>query len=284
MDTGYILAEHDVVKSSTASVVKTRTSSEHSSHEPIVADQLEHEHDFQAGGEHHAPIEVATVLVIDDHPLYREGIISRLSRETSIRCCGEADDLETGRQRVKELRPNIVIIGFSLGGHSAPAQLKALRKEFPSVRLLVVVLQEDLVVGETALKAGAHGLITKTQDGDDLICALETILRGEIYLNPALTAVMLKKAYFGERSDEVTGKLSSRELQVFGLLGLGLGTREIASKLNLSRRTVNVHRENIKHKLGLKAAHSLVYSAITWMQTRQKSQADISHHEPSIHA
>jgi len=285
MDTGCILTADDEVKSGFASGSTTRTSSEHSSHEPILADQLDHQHDQESAAPHAPPPKVATVLVIDDHPLFREGVKARLAREQTLVCCGEADSLETGRPLIKAQRPNVVILGFSLGGQSAPSQIKSLRKEFPGLRVLVLVLKEDLVVGETALKAGAHGLITKAQSGDDLVTALETVLRGEIYLNPELTAVMLKKAYFGERDDEVTGKLSSRELQVFGLLGLGLGTREIAAKLNLSRRTVNVHRENIKHKLGLKAAHSLVYSAITWMQARQKTAGqDAPRQNPLVNA
>jgi DNA-binding NarL/FixJ family response regulator len=218
----------------------------------------------------------AGVLVVDEHPLFREGLRACLEGQAHLKFCGEAESLENARQAIRTLHPEVLLLGLSLEGGEPSATIKRLRRDFPALHILALIRKDEMLAGEGALRAGAHGLITKDQSAEDFLQAIGMVLRGEIYLNKTLTALMLKKAYFGDKTDDLTGKLSNRELQVFGLLGLGHGTREIASKLSLSRRTVNVHRENIKHKLGLKAASSLVYAAITWMNNRPSASAEPS--------
>ncbi len=215
------------------------------------------EHAFQLG-----------ILVADDHPFFREGVRAWVDRQPQLRYCGEINSKSGLREAIRSAQPDLVLLNLALERQDPAGAVRRLRREFPQVRLLVLIDKDQVLAGESALRAGAHGLITKDQDPQDFLLALTTVQQGDIYLNKSLTALMLKKAYFGERTDDVTGRLSGRELQIFGLLGQGYGTREIASKLGLSRRTVNVHRENIKHKLGVKAASNLVYSAITWVQTR----------------
>jgi DNA-binding NarL/FixJ family response regulator len=214
------------------------------------------------------PSQARSILVVDAQPLFREGVRAWLEKHPHLRCCGEADNPLLARKLIREHRPDLVLLSLSVETGEPTLLVKRLRRDFPQVCLLVMIQREEKAAGESALRAGAHGLIMKEQNTDDLLLAIDTVLRGDVYLNQELTAVMLKKAYFGSRKDDLATRLSSRELQIFGLLGLGHGTREIASKLSLSRRTVNVHRENIKHKLGLKGASGLVFAAITWVQSR----------------
>jgi DNA-binding NarL/FixJ family response regulator len=208
------------------------------------------------------------IMVADDQPFYREGIRAWVEKQPQLRYCGEVENRDNLRESVRSQKPDLLVFNPGLERQDPDAAVRRLRREFPDVRLLVLIETDQISSGESVLRAGAHGLITRDQGPHDLLQALHTVQRGDIYLNKSLTALMLKKAYFGERADDITGKLSSRELQIFGLLGQGYGTREIASRLGLSRRTVNVHRENIKHKLGVKAAANLVYNAITWVQNR----------------
>jgi DNA-binding NarL/FixJ family response regulator len=213
-------------------------------------------------------VRLQSVMVVDDQPLFREGVRVWLEKQPHLKFCGEADTAQTARKTIRELRPDLVLLSVSVEPEAPAGLVKKLRREFPKLSVLVLIQKDQVLAGEGALRAGAHGLIMKEQNPQDLLVAISTVLRGEVYLNRELTALMLKKAYFGDGKDDLTAKLSNRELQVFGLLGLGHGTREIAAKLSLSRRTVNVHRENIKRKLNLKAASSLVYAAITWVQRR----------------
>ena len=221
---------------------------------------------------HHPPRQDPTaplgIMVADDQPFFREGIRAWVERQPQLQYCGEVDSKSGLREAIRSRQPDLLLLNLDLDRQDPAAVVRRLRREFPRVLLLVLIEKHQVLAGEGALRAGAHGLISKEQHPQDYLQALSTVQQGEIYLNKSLTALMLKRAYFGPGTDDVTGKLSNRELQVFGLLGQGYGTREIASKLGLSRRTVNVHRENIKHKLGVKAAANLVYSAITWVQNR----------------
>ncbi len=208
------------------------------------------------------------IMVADDEPFFRDGLKAWVERQPQFRFCGETDSKGGLREAVRSCQPDLLLLNLGLEIQDPAGAVRRLRREFPQVRLLALIEKNQVLAGEGALRAGAQGLITKDQGPQDFFQAVSTVQQGDIYLNKSLTALMLKKAYFGNRTDDVTGKLSNRELQIFGLLGQGYGTREIASRLGLSRRTINVHRENIKHKLGVKAASNLVYSAITWVQTR----------------
>lgn len=214
------------------------------------------------------PGEVCRILIADDHPLFREGVRAWIERQASLTVCGQADTNAEVLRLVKQEPFQLLLLSLRLHGEDSLDLIKTLHRDQPALPVLAVAQSSDALLGEAALKAGARGLIMKDQDANDFVIAINTVLQGDIYLNSKLTSMILKKAYFGSKEDEVSKKLSHRELQVFTLLGLGSSTREIALKLNLSRRTVNVHRENIKRKLGIKAAPNLVYAAITWMQNR----------------
>lgn len=211
------------------------------------------------------------ILVVDDHPLFREGVRALLAKQSELALCGEADTEQTAGQAIETLKPKLVLLGLRLHGEDTIELIARLHQQEPDLKILVFGQSDEMLLGESALRAGAQGLMLKNQAPGDLLSAIQTVLRGEIYLNDKLTSLILKKAYFGAQADEITRKLSHRELQVFTMIGLGYSTRDIATKLKLSRRTVNVHRENIKHKLSLRAAPDLVYAAITWMQNRSSA-------------
>lgn len=214
-----------------------------------------------------------SIMVLDDYPIFCEGVRALVERMANYRFCGSAGTLESAWDMIRGENVRLAVLGLGLLGEHTSSFIQRLRRDCPQLLILVLVEKNGLSAGEAALKAGAHGLIMKDQGPRELIEAIGAVLRGEMYMTNSLSSLMLKKAYFGEQKDGVSARLSNREMEIFGLLGMGYGTREIAMKLNLSRRTVNVHRENIKRKLGLKAASGLVYAAIRWVGNRTPSPA-----------
>ncbi|MBI5385744.1 MAG: response regulator transcription factor [Verrucomicrobia bacterium] len=221
-----------------------------------------------------AAARVCNILLVDDHPLFRDGVRTRVEKQPDWRVCAEADTEAAALEAVRTAPPSLVILRLRLRNTDTIDLIKELQREKPGLPILVVGEGEEMLLAETALKAGARGFLLRDQAPEDLLAAIDAVLHGEVYLNNRLTSLILKKAYFGDQMDGVTRALSHRELQVFALIGLGYSTRDIATKLSLSRRTVNVHRENIKHKLGLKAAPHLVYAAVKWMQDRSSKSVE----------
>ena len=211
------------------------------------------------------------ILIVDDHPLFRAGVKALIEKQDHLRLCGEASAGLQADHLVQTQNPDLVLLALRVQGEDSINLIKHWLQQAPDLRVLVVAQGNEMLLSESALRAGARGILLKDQEPEEVLTAIDTVLQGEIWVNSRLTSLILKRAFFGPQTDEVTRKLSNRELQVFTLIGLGRSTREIAAELSLSRRTVNVHRENIKRKLGLKAAPNLVFAAITWTQNRSSS-------------
>jgi DNA-binding NarL/FixJ family response regulator len=208
------------------------------------------------------------ILIADDQPVFRDGVKFWLEQEADMECCGETEDAEATRRAVAAEKPDVVLLELRLKGDDGLELLRALRDSQPELCVLVVTHNDEMVFGDRVLRAGARGYFAKTQPGSELIKAIRAVLGGDIHVSKNLAAVMMKKLWRKDAGSDQTATLSDRELQVFQMLGSGIGTKQVARQLSLSIKTVETYREHIKRKLGLKDAPSLVHAATTWVEGR----------------
>jgi len=209
---------------------------------------------------------MSRILIVDDHPLYRQGLRRFIEAQPGLVCCGETDSCKAAMLAASQTNPDLVILDLCLRREDGLELLKNLHGRFPTVRVLVLSQKDESAYAEPALRAGAQGYIMKEEATEELLTAVNNVLKGELYVSRRLAAVILKKFLRGATGDGVSDKLSDRELQVFQFLGAGVSTREIATQLHLSVKTVETHRENIKHKLSLADSPSLLRAAQEWIQ------------------
>lgn len=210
------------------------------------------------------------IVVVDDHPLLRKGIVQMINNEKDMTVCGEAEDAHKGLAAIGASKCDMAVIDISLGGTSGIELLKNIKVRYPKLLVLVLSMHDETVYAQRALRAGAAGYIMKHEASEKVIAAVRKIVNGEVYLSERLGTRMLN-TLVGGRSSSLNGspieELSDRELEVFGLIGQGHGTRPIAEKLHLSVKTIESHRAHIKEKLNLKNATELVHHAIQWVQS-----------------
>lgn len=214
----------------------------------------------------------ARILVVDDHPLMREGLASLIKRHEDFIFCGGAGSVAETHEAVKTAKPDLVLLDLFLNGGDGLELIKVLKSQFPSLLILVLSQFDESLYAERVLRAGAHGYVMKERAVKEVVDAIRMILAGELYVSSKVAALALQKMIRtkpdtknGSNGDGCVENLSDRELQVFQLLGIGMGTRKIADKLNLSLKTIETHRENIKRKLGLRGATELVNHATHWV-------------------
>jgi DNA-binding NarL/FixJ family response regulator len=209
------------------------------------------------------------ILIVDDHPITREGIARRISNEDDMMVCCQAESAQGALQLLEKQKLDLVLLDISLAEGSGLDVLKDLKTRFPNLSTLILSMHEESLYAERALRAGARGYIMKGASCEELIQAIRRVLAGEIYLSESMTKTALARMGNGKGSHYTIEDLSDRELEVFQLIGRGFGTREIANALHLSVKTIASHRENIKVKLNLKSSSALVQHAIHWAQTNQ---------------
>jgi DNA-binding NarL/FixJ family response regulator len=203
------------------------------------------------------------VLVVDDHPVVRQGIKLVIEAEPDLTVCGEAENEHTARRILRELQPDALVVDLSLGaGGDGFNIVRDVHAHFPQVRILVLSMHDETVYADRLFAQGAAGYIMKQAAADQLVTALRTVLRGERFISENLRRHMEERGL--DEGDHQASRLSARELQVISLIGQGLGTREIAERLSLSVKTVETHRLTIKRKLSLDTNAQLVQYAIKW--------------------
>lgn len=210
----------------------------------------------------------ARVLIVDDHPLFRQGLAQLIAHETGLSVCGEAKDAEEAMRLVHETKPDLVIVDISLGGSSGIDLIKSLKAEDPELPLLVVSMHDESLYAERALRAGAMGYVMKHEPPKTVKTAIHRVLAGEMYFSEKMAASLIAKLVRGGdgREESPVSSLSDRELEVFRLLGQGKGRRQIAEELNLTLTTINSFSARIKEKLHLKNSAELLLYAIRWTQ------------------
>lgn len=207
------------------------------------------------------------ILIVDDHPLMREGLASRIAPQPDMEVCGEADSVAQGLAQVKATSPDLVIVDIQLFESHGIELIQEIHAHFPSIRMLAVSAFDESLYAERALRAGAHGYINKRELQDNILDAIRTVLSGQRYVSEKMTQQLVAQAISGKdptQSDPVQ-RLSDRELEVFQLIGRGKSTSAIADQLYLSVHTIDTHREKIRHKLGVKNGTELMQRAVQWV-------------------
>lgn len=215
---------------------------------------------------------VSSVLLVDDHPVVRQGLRDIIRKEDDFDVCGEAEEATKALAMFEDLLPDIAIVDISLGGRSGIDLIKDMRALGVPCRILVLSVHAESTYAERALQAGANGYILKQDAPRVVIEGLRRILDDEIYVSPRLAPKLLARLATGRPADfhgTPISSLSDRELDVLELLGRGVGTREIAERLRLSVSTVETHRANIKIKLNIDSASALVSFATEWLLSQQ---------------
>ena len=206
------------------------------------------------------------ILIVDDHPLVREGLAMRISLHSDLEVCGEAETEDEALALVKQTGPDLVLVDISLKSGHGIELIKRIRALDPAVKMLVVSGFQESLYAERAFRAGALGYLNKQESNEKVIEAIRTVLAGERFLSPEISRRLINQAL---GASDVTKtpieRLTDRELEIFRMIGEGLTSSAIANRLFLSTHTIDTHRENIKRKLAVSTAAELSRAAVQWL-------------------
>lgn len=211
------------------------------------------------------------ILVVDDHPIVREGLVRVIDQSPDLLVCGHAENIPQALALVDTSKPDLVIVDISLGGQNGIELIKDIKVRSPALPVLVHSMYDEAMYAERCLRAGAKGYVMKQEPPQKLLEGVRRVLKGEVHLSEAMTKQLLCRISSGPegKGNSPSELLSDREFEVFELLGRGRRTREIAQVLNLSDKTVQTHREHIKEKLNIHDAVSLVRQAVQWVEAQK---------------
>jgi len=210
------------------------------------------------------------IFIVDDHPIVRKGLSQLINQEPDLVVSGEAPDAQSALEVLKKLKPDLAIVDISLQGIDGIELIKTIRARYGNLPVLVVSMHDESLFAERALRAGARGYIMKQEAIEKMMEAIRRVIRGDLYVSEKVSAGIVKRFIDG-KSEGVSSPeelLSDRELEVFRLVGQGVGTRQIADQLHVSVKTVETYRANIKEKLNLKNAAELIKHAVHWLENR----------------
>jgi DNA-binding NarL/FixJ family response regulator len=210
------------------------------------------------------------ILLVDDHPMTREGLAAIINRQADLEVCCEAGDPAEAMLTLSKLKPDLMVTDMTMPGRSGIEFIKDVHTLLPDLPILVLSMHDEMLYAERALRAGARGYLMKDAGSAKVLEVIRAVLSGQSYVSPQMSARLLD-AVTGRRprgSNSPIEKLSDREFEVFRLLGSGKSTKDVAEALHLSPKTVDVHRSRIKEKLQLKDAASLIHHAVRWVETQ----------------
>lgn len=212
------------------------------------------------------------LLIVDDHPMMRQGLAQLISNEPDLVACCQAESAAQALALIEREHPDLVLVDITLPGKSGLELIKDIQALHPELAVLVISMHDESLYAERVLRAGGRGYIMKQEGGKKLMQAIRQVLSGGIYVSDAMSAKILEifSGKRGETGGSSIEHLTDREFEVFQLIGQGQSTREIAERLHLSTKTVEVHRLNIKQKLKLKTAPELIRYAVRWVETRDQ--------------
>lgn len=215
-----------------------------------------------------------SVVIVDDHRMFREQLRHLIEKADGMKVCGEADNIRDGFALIRQTQPSVAIVDITLKGSSGLELLKDLRAHGIAVPVLVLSMHDESLYAERALRAGARGYVTKHEASADVMKAIRHIFKGEIYLKPQFMSRMMGRMVTGgDIRVRPIDRLADRELEVFELIGRGLTTREIAAQLGLGITTVDTYRTRIREKLSLENAAELRLAASRWVQLGEEPTA-----------
>lgn len=205
------------------------------------------------------------IVIVDDHPIVRRGLAGLINDEPDLQVVGEASTIAQAYTVLDEHRPQLALIDLSMGDGHGLELIKQVRANEWGVKMLVVSMHDEALYADRVLRAGAAGYLRKDQATDHIVEAIRRVLGGKLYLSASAESRVTTKVVDGETTAvSAVGTLSDRELEVFEMIGDGLGSREIAEMLHLSIKTVETYREKIKAKLTLKNGNELIRHAVLW--------------------
>lgn len=210
------------------------------------------------------------VLVVDDHPVVRQGLMLLINQDPDLKVCAEAGNATDAMEAIRREKPHIAVVDISLDGVSGLELIRQIRAEFSAMPILVFSIHEEQLYAERVLRAGAQGYLVKQEATDKVVAAIHRILRGEVVVCERMIGPLLQR-YSGRPAERSQGVdcLSDRELEIYRMVGVGRKTREIAESLGVSVKTVESHRENIKRKLNLADSADLIRHAVRWIQVKE---------------
>ena len=214
-------------------------------------------------------VQTKRILIVDDHPMMREGLRGTIKGEPDLEICGEAEDAKQALERLGNCKPDLVLMDITLPGKNGLELIKDIRVTHPNLPILVLSMHDESLYAERALRAGAGGYITKQQSPAELISAIRKVMDGQTYVSRQLSEKILK-IYSGRQvaTTSPLETLTDREFEVFHLIGEGKTTGNIATNLHLSPKTVAVHYANIRRKLKLETYSDLIRFAVRMQESQ----------------
>ena len=208
------------------------------------------------------------IFIVDDHPLLRRGLSELINREPDMIFCGEAEDSPSALKTISMIKPDLVIVDISLKGYNGIELIKNIKAFDSKVQILVLSMHDESIYAMRVLKAGAKAYVMKQEVVDKVVEAVRRIRAGKVFVSERVASRMLDHVAVGgdPTRDSPVDMLSDRELEIVNMIGNGLPTREIATRLHISIKTVESHRARIKEKLNIKNAIQLVQFCVRWVE------------------
>lgn len=219
---------------------------------------------------------MTNILIVDDHPIFRMGMRELLNQEEDFSVCAVAENISEARKALRDHQPELAIIDISLSEENGLDLVKEIAAGPCRLPVLVLSLHDESVWAERAIRAGARGYVMKKEASESVISAIRNILDGKIHVSSDMMAHLLDKFQVNPegRGAPTVDVLTDRELEVFRLIGSGLATREIASRMNLGIKTIGTYRDRIKQKLCIKNAAELTRRAVLWIEKEHFGTTD----------
>lgn len=215
-----------------------------------------------------SPGRATQILIVDDHPIIRDGMTLLLNLQEDLHVCGAAGSAEEALAAM-DCQPDMAIVDISLQTDSGLELVKTLRHRYPDLGILVLSMHDESLFAERALRSGANGYLMKLEATEHVVSAIREVLAGNIYMSAAMHAKLARALAVPRKKPEgPIASLSEREFEVLHLIGLGFSTREIAEKLNRSVKTIEAHQANIREKLNIRNGKELTRFAIQWIESQ----------------
>lgn len=212
---------------------------------------------------------MSKVLIVDDHPVLREGLEKVIQAEDGLEVCGKAESVQDALALVEKELPDLVLTDLSLPGRNGLELIKDLKVAWPDLPVLVMSMHDEMVYAERVLRAGGKGYVMKQESSEVLVGAIRQVLDGNVWVSETVTRHFLQ-GLSGDTRQAASfplQRLSDREMEVFELIGRGKGNHEIAEMLSVSPRTIDAHKTHIREKLGLASGNSLIRYAVRWIES-----------------
>ena len=216
------------------------------------------------------------VLLVEDHPLFRDQLAQLINKEPGMTVCGEADNIHDAFRLIESGQPDVAIVDLTLKGPSGLELIKNLKASEINIPVLVLSMHDQALYAERVLKSGARGYIMKNEASKEVMTALHAVLGGEIYLPARIASRILETVAVSGKAETGMAQLTDRELEVFELIGRGRTTREISHCLHLGVSTIDTYRARIKAKLRLENSSQLSHQAIRWVSDGQNASVSLA--------